>query len=158
MIDHIKANLLIHAKKLDLTLAGMAREAGYSKQQLNNMFYRQDMNQKRVRDFAEVLQVEPEELTKEVTPKEFGAKVANPIDRVRENLKMIAAEFGLTFSDIIKGTGLTEPVFRKAFRRNEPRMDVIEKICKFIGIDSDELFEEVDYERYGKALVPRIKN
>lgn len=156
-IDHIKANLLIQAEKQGTSLAEVAREAGYSKQHLNNMFYLQNMSQKNIFDFAEVLRVEPDVLTREITPEEFGVAVAKPLERAKENLKMIAAEFGLTFSDIIKGTGLTEPVFRKAFRQNEPRMDVVKKICEFVGIDEDELFCKIDYERYGEALVPRIK-
>lgn len=157
-IDHVKANILIQAEKWEMSLSEVAREAGYSKQQLNNMFYRQDMSSRNLTDLAEALRVDPKELSKEVTSEEFGVAIARPLDRVKENLRMIAAEFGLAFSDIIKGAGLTEPVFRKAFRKNNPRLDVIQKICEFVGIDSDELFEKIDYERYGKALIPKIKD
>ena len=154
-IDNLKARILILAKKHDMRLSDVAREAGYSKQGLNNLFYRKDASEYDLYRIADVFGVKKEDLLAPVTPEEFGVKTAEPLDRVRENLRMIAAEFGLTFSDIIKGAGLTEPVFRKAFRRNNPRMDVVEKISEFVGIDPDELFEKIDYERYGKALVPK---
>lgn len=157
-INNLKANLLMLTKEQGITMADLSREVGFSnRQELHNLFHR-GHSRRDLLLLAEALEVKPSDLVKEVGPEEFARAMADPNDRIKENLKMICAEHGVSTNALREELQYNQPVFKKAFRRNNPRMDIVEDICNHFEIDEEELTGPVDFERYGEALIPRRSN
>ena len=156
MIDNLKANLMMLSKEYGFSFAELSRLAGYSsRQEFNNLFYRKYTRRDLIA-IANVFGVRPGYLLRPVSPKQFGKAMADPTERIKENLTMILAEHGMSKRQLVKELGYTDPVFRKVFRKNNPRLDVLESVCNYFDIDEEELTSPVDYERYGEALIPRL--
>lgn len=71
-INHFKARFLIELEKRDMSIAQVARNVGKSPQHLSQVIDRGDPKSSVLRQLAESIGLETEDLLREVTLEEFG--------------------------------------------------------------------------------------
>ena len=71
-VNHFKARIELILKERGWSVAELARRLGKSQQRIYDIIQRGDPKTSTLRDFASVLDVQPEELLEEVTPEEYG--------------------------------------------------------------------------------------
>lgn len=84
-VNHFKARVELILKKKGWSVAELARRLDKSQQRIYDIIQRGDPKASTLRDFAEVLEVSPEDLLEEVTPEEYGEAFVPKFDPATTN-------------------------------------------------------------------------